>query len=550
MRNIYTICGLVALLGGIACDQPLVADNENQPDRARALARAADVETFIANSYNSVFNGTIGGSNDALQPGFLVMGFESYSGNSNFNMATRGQIPRSFVDNNRGNQAETLQLRDWTFGHRAARSSAIGLARINAGVSFASAPRDERNRAFAWFVMGAGLGNLALAYDSVSVIRWDDPPSQDHFPLEHYSAAMQRALAYLDTAILTAQNAPAGADGFPLPVLFLNGATGGFAGGAVSQADFIRFIRSHKARFRASVARDPTERAAVDWNAVIADVQNGITRDYQLNGNPAGGWSVIWPLQHYLFQSWHQMWGLIVGMADTSGGYNTWLGLSDAAKVPFVVQTPDRRFPAGASRATQNANSPVVPPAGLYFRNRPPGADVLTTNTLANSFYDHYRFQAFFNATRIGSYPVMTRAEMNGLIAEGAVRTGQWALAAQFIDSSRVRNNLPAVAGIADLTTPVPGGAACVPKVPAPPSYTSAACGNIFEAMKWEYRMETAFTGYGNWYFAGRGWGDLPEGTPVHFPVPYQEMDVRVQPFYNIGGAGLPGGAARGTYGR
>lgn len=558
MRHFHSIYGLLALLGVAACQEPLLVDNENQPERERALSRAPDVETFIANSYNTINNGTIGGQtsagatvNDALQPGMLVMGLESYSGNANFDMNVRGGIPRGMVDNSRGNSGENIHLRDWTVLHRAARSAAIGLSRINAGVSFGSRPRDERNKAFAWFVMGLGVGNLALVYDSVSQIRWDDPPAQTTFPLLGYNAAMTLALQYLDSAMVTAQNAPEGSDGFPLPATWLNGATGGFAGGTVSRDDFVRFIRSYKARFRASVARDPAEREnTVDWDLVLADAQAGITSDYRIAANPSAGWHIAWPVQHYLFQSWHQMWAYMVGMADSSGAYDAWLATSLALKAPFLVQTRDRRFPAGGDRATQQANSPTPPPAGLYFRNRRSG-DVLTANTLANSYYDFYRFQAWRTGPPPGTgpYPVMTRAEMNGLIAEGAIRRGLWTLAAQYIDSSRVRNNLPSVAGITDLTTPVPGGAACVPRIPAPPNYTSTVCGNILEAMKWEYRMETAFTGYGMWYFAGRGWGDLPEGTPVHHPVPYQELDVRSRPLYNLGGVGGVGGAARGTYG-
>ncbi|MGH7674585.1 MAG: hypothetical protein ACREMV_04870, partial [Gemmatimonadales bacterium] len=241
----------------------------------------------------------------------------------------------------------------------------------------------------------------------------------------------------------------------------------------------------------------------------------------------------------------------IMGMADSTGAYDAWLTAPDASKTPFLVQTRDRRFPAGGTRAAQNTSSPLLPPAGQYFRNRPAGQDVITANTLANSYYDFYRFQTFFNATRIGPYPIMTRAEMNALIAEGAIRTGNFPLATQYIDSSRTRTNvnLPSVAGIADLSTPVPGGVSCVPRIPVGPAFTSAACGNLLEAMKWEYRMETAYTGYGNWYFAGRGWGDLPEGTPLHHPVPYQELDVRSQGLYNLGGVGGVDGAPRGTYG-
>ena len=45
--------------------------------------------------------------------------------------------------------------------------------------------------------------------------------------------------------------------------------------------------------------------------------------------------------------------------------------------------------------------------------------------------------------------------------------------------------------------------------------------------------METIFSGYVQWMQDSRGWGDLPVGSPTMWPVPYQEMDARVQPFYN-----------------
>ena len=56
--------------------------------------------------------------------------------------------------------------------------------------------------------------------------------------------------------------------------------------------------------------------------------------------------------------------------------------------------------------------------------------------------------------------------------------------------------------------------------------------------------METAYTGYMIWYADNRGWGDLVEGTPTEWPIPYQEMQVRQKPYYN---GQLR--AARGTYG-
>jgi len=37
----------------------------------------------------------------------------------------------------------------------------------------------------------------------------------------------------------------------------------------------------------------------------------------------------------------------IIGMADTSGAFDQWLATSRDARVPFLIKTPDARFPQG-----------------------------------------------------------------------------------------------------------------------------------------------------------------------------------------------------------
>ena len=153
----------------------------------------------------------------------------------------------------------------------------------------------------------------------------------------------------------------------------------------------------------------------------------------------------------------------------------------------------------------------------------------------------------------------MMKAEIDMLAAEGLLRTGKYAEASVLIDRTRTVNGLAPVAGLGltvtidaagkSTGTPVPGGASCVPRVPVAPTYTSTACGNLYEAMKWEKRMESAYAGYGIWFFDGRGWGDLPEGTALEWPVPFQEMDARGHPFYDLGGVGGRSSAAPSNYG-
>lgn len=560
MNKRFLLSGVLALAFAV-CKDPLAVENPNDPDRGRVFTNPADLQVFISGLFGVMHNGTLGGSNDGLQTQMMVMGMENTSTLANFAMGPRGSIPRNPITNQRGSQGNAGNYHDWFRGHRAARQAALGIAALN-NVSLGSPSANTRAKAFARLVQGIALGNLSLAYDSASILTENDNPEADAavvVPLSSYQAVNRAALAYLDSAIALAN---ADSSAFPLPTtpnFWINGVN-------VTRTLFIQIARSYKARFRANVARTPLERDTLNWTEVIADANAGITVDLAPNMDPTNGWDVSWVVQHYTTGAgaWHQMSQFWVGMADTSGGYAAWLALSPSSRTPFLVVTPDRRFPRGTTRAQQAdtlnnvgtgnrgqafANTP-------YFRNRPSGSDV-SGDPLQISMYDFWRSRGYRQANRIGPYPIMTAAEIRLLAAEGYIRNDQVALAIPLINRTRADTTggnttakgwLPALT-VADTTTPVPGGAACVPKVPdAAQSYQGTRCGTLWDALKYEYRMETAYTGYGMWFFAARGWGDLPQNTATQWPVPFQEMDARRQPFYGFGGGG-PSSAGPGNYG-
>ncbi len=564
----YVLCG-AALVILAACRDTLVQDNPNAADRNRVLGSINDLESFIGSGYATAHDGTLGGSNDDLQTQMQTMGLENISGLANFAMGPRGAVPRGPIDNQLNGTGDPGNTRDFIIEHRAARMASIALAKLKL-VGTGSPAQDARDRAFCFFTRGVALGNLALVYDSASILSETDNP-QAPVPFSGYQTVRDAALRDLDTAIAIINAASALPGGMPnLPSTWINGNT-------LTAPSFIRFIRSYKARFRADVSRTPAERAAVDWPQVIADVQNGITADFDIFMDPSAGWSVIWPAQSFATgsASWHQMSQFILGMADSSGAYDQWLSRSlpcsaGPGRCPFLVLTADKRLPQGATRAAQNTytdsgagsffitGSTITAspnPGRPYLRNRPPGEDA-PQDPFGQSFYDYNRSRGFFNAspTRTGLYPIMTLSEMRLLQAEGYLWLNQFANAILLINASRndpKRGALPAIPGaVADTVTPVPGGAACVPRVPdAAQNFTKSKCGNVWDALKWEYRLETAYAGYGMWYLAARGWGDLPEGTAINWPVPNTEMLVRSQAYYPLGGVGRTGGAARGNYG-
>lgn len=533
-----------AILGLFACQDPLTVVNENNPDVARAFSTATGIEQVIATTYQQIFVAQ-SGSGDAITPQAQNYALESYGSVANFGMAVRVAIPRFPIDNGRNNAVFVGNFRDYNRYGLIARSSADGVraldALVAAGGSLGSIGQNARARAFGFFTNALALGYSAMVYDSTAII---DPsvPSGTVPSFSDAATVMTRSLALLDSAIAIANGVPAAQVGnFTLPSSWI-------IGNALTRDQFVRVARSHKARFRAGVARDTVQRAAVDWNQVIADAQNGIDADLVLQLSTAAGWTHSWLNQFMVYQGWHQVSSFYIGMADTSGAYQGWLNTPLTTRSYILIQTPDRRFPAGATRAAQTAvysvdNAP--PPAGLYFRNRPPGQDT-PGDPWGNSFYDHVRFRAYRLASANGPWPAMTKAEMDLLRAEGLIRTGNVAAAIPLINATRTANGgLPAIPAGAARTDPVPGGAACVPRVPVLSGSTyTTACGNVLEALKWEKRLETQMTGYIQWFIDGRGWGDLIQNTPTEWPVPYQEMDARSKPFYNSQRA-----AVRGTYG-
>lgn len=539
MRKLKGVLATVLLGAALAgCSEALDVENPNNADQDRALARPTDVEALISGSYNTVHRNTIGTTQLTAPLGAL--GMENYSNLANFGMGTRSQIPRPPIDNSRNNATAGENYGPFLGLHRAARAAAIGLNRVNQP-SFTffppSANQNARARAFAHFVIGVALGQVAMAYDSGSAVNEnDDLTSNTPLPLVGYSALATYALAKLDSAIVIA----AGMGAVTVPATWIS------AGGTdLTAAQFAGLVNGWQARIRAAVARDPAERAAVNWAAVIADADSFLTvhpAGYTLSLIPANGWTAAWVGQMFQSESvnWHQHWGFFAGMGGPQAAYEGWLGTNlGASGVPYTVVSPDLRWPQGATRAAQQGDAS----AARYWQNKAVGFDWFGENR-GNSEYRHRRYRALRDANTIGPYPLILAAEMRLLAAEGQIRLGQFAAAATRIDATRVTNGgLTAVSGnVLDGTTPVlnePSGT-CVPRVPTGAG-SATVCGNMMEALKWEYRNETAHTGWGMWYFAGRGWGDLPQGTPLHYPVPYQEMDTRRQAFFSSVGPATPG---------
>jgi hypothetical protein len=136
----------------------------------------------------------------------------------------------------------------------------------------------------------------------------------------------------------------------------------------------------------------------------------------------------------------------------------------------------------------------------------------------------------YLNNTANGPMPVLTIEEMNLLKAEALLRTGgSTSEVESLIDITRVgEGELPTSAG-----TPV-GSPSDEPNPLAPGDVT------LWSMLKYEFNIETMLTGSGVNYFTDRGWGDLVQGTPLHFPVPGAELQTLGVQIYTFGGQNGP----------
>ena len=520
------LVGSVLLLGASACAD-LDVVNPNDADAARALASAGDVESLIVGGYNTVFNGVYAYNGPEM---FLSnASFQHNAPWANAGMEHYGRIPRIAIVNDAADNNYGYFTRPWFYSYRAIAAVSDGLRAIEKDPDLASdigAANLIRDKAFAKFILGMAHGYIGITFDKGFIVdeKTDVAAVQVAKPAAEVVAA---ALKYFDEAITLA-----GQGSFTLPF--------GWMQANVTSADLQRIAYSMKARFRAAVARTPTERAAVDWTAVISDVDKGIKATFFQEMDANTGWYQE-GMDYGTSDGWSEASYWIYGMADQSGNYQKWLALTVANKhpklpdgSPTLIVTPDLRFPQGSTLAAQQASrgkyiSTPTGIAGVWARP--------DRGTWRWSYYYTHRFE-LYNFWEDFNHAEINIAEMNLLKAEGLYRKGDLAGAATLINISRTANGLNAT-NAAGLNT------SCVPKLP------TGTCGNLLEMLKWEKRLELQFQGlYGApWYFDGRGWGDLWIGTPLQFPAPCKELQVlNLLPCYSFGATGGQSAAPLSTY--
>ena len=523
----HLVVGSLLLFGANACaDLEIV--NLNDPDAARSLSTPGDVLALIGGAYNNWFYG-----NYAYYSAGMAISNAAFQHNApwaNAGMEKYGRLPRIAFINSIADGDYNYMTRSWFYSYRAIAAVADGLKSVETPEIQDALTADEIGsaKAFGKFVQAMSHANIATLFAEGFVVdeTTDLLVAQDPLP---YNELMNVALGYFDEVISLSSGAS-----WTLPE--------GWMKAELTGPELARVAHSMKARYGAAVARTPAERAALNWAAIMSEVDAGITSDLILNMDDYNGWSND-ALGYGSYYGWSQLAYFIYGMADQSGNFQAWDDLSLSAKShtfsngdPVLIVTPDLRFPQGTTVDEQRANT------GMYFRiNRVSE----TGGTWARpdrgtwrwSWYKHTRGNDYWDDL-VMDQPEIRIEEMRLLKAEALYRKNDLAGAAVIINESRVRAGLNATDATGTNTS-------CVPKLP------NGQCGDLFEMLKWEKRMENTFKGpLGSlWFFDGRGWGDLWKDTWLHLSIPCAEAQVlQLLPCGTTGGPGGEGGSAGSVY--
>ncbi len=514
------VVGLTVLAPTVwtAC-QSLDVANPNTPNVDVVYGSGENLEAALIGSWRAFWGVAQGARGTAtnqypVRP-LSVWGNEQTTADNNNSGLVVTQEPRVAIDNqDQGGWTNRKPWYDLYESIASARDAWQAIDRgLRVGVVSAENPNGadtERDKIFAKFIIALDNIYLALLFDQAYLADEKANPETFAYELKPYTEIAALGRRMMRETIAQAK----AAKDFTLPPIFINGQS-------IKRDDFVKIMYSYLVRSEVYMPRSPTDRAAVNWQLVLAQLDSGITKDFAQQADLAI--NATWSSYYFysVLQTNARANPRLIGPSDTSGAYQAWLASSLDDRVSFRVVTPDRRI-QGATPTTNGTDYG-------YLANQ--------TMSSANGTYMHSRYRSIkyllsgSNYYQTGLITTMSVAEMKFIRAEALYRLGRLAEAAALLNPTRVAANLKPVTASGP-----PAGRDCVPRK------ADGTCGDLFDAIMYEKRISLYPTEAIIAYTDARGWGTLIPGTPIHLPVHGRELETLGFPYYTFGGGG-PGSA-------
>lgn len=522
IKKLSSMIGLCAavLLAGSAC-LDLEVQNLNAPDRERAIRTPGDVEALVSGGFQ-VWEATSQG----LYPGGAMSCVaDSHSSSwGNFGMRDNCSEPRIAWNNDPSYGSRWVAMSPWNNSYTALAAVRDGMSAINDGLRIQEGPEEpdntERLQLFGALIQALVFSNLAVIHDKAFIldetVSADELTSMETVPYDQVWAAAEEKYAQViqgaERASLTIPDDWVG---------FQHDWDG---------ARMAEVARAMRTRYRTQVPRTPAERQALNWSAILADAQMGMSEPYGGVREAGGNWIYQYPKTYLAwFTGWARIDYRTIGPADASGEYQRWINAPLDQRTPFDMDTDDVRIkPTGPCPAPNTSAM-----CGKYMRymgNSPFPAD---RGIYHYSNYIDWRWAYLWYEFRYETlWPDMTPKELELIAAEANYHLGNMAATMETVNKWRANGELPP---FTDPNGVAPGGDRCIPKM------NDGSCGDLWEAYKYEKRIELFHYGMATEYFDDRGWGDMVQHSWLQLPIPGAELELLLLPNYTFGG---PGGAS------
>jgi hypothetical protein len=533
------------LLGATAC-QDLQVDNLINPDRTRATGNPGDLEAFIGSAFFPTMFASLHGrlnnttsTNSNLVNGFPLIGSEftaTLMGNTLL-MWNDFKEPRERHDNGAlisvGNGPHGPR-QFWASSNTAASIAFDGLQILNeTGMTISEGGADvtPRAKAFAKFIQGWAWGIQAIVFDRAHYI-----PETMTIPASPSELAEVSKETLVDWSVLLEHANPTVVS---YPAFSATQALWFGSQDPISNDQFIRMANTLSARLIVLSARTPAERAALPWSRVEALTAEGLTSDFRFAlSSPRGSLLLQRSQQNNLTDNNHRLdYRGTVGLADQSGAFQAWLAADLLDRQRFDVVTPDRRI-----------TGPTATSSGSYVRYR--ANDTGFTPDRGLYLYSAYQFGRHAISRGLtadnqpghnqGSWPLISKVENDLLRAEALYYLNRREEAAGLVNLTRTAPQTiggaayPGLPPVTAAGVPTDADGYCVPR------QESGACGTLLTAIRYERMLELIAMDAIRGFADSRGWGILPNGTILSWPVPGNALDLYKMEPYSYGGVGEP----------
>ncbi|APZ44827.1 hypothetical protein BW723_00330 [Polaribacter reichenbachii] len=463
----------------IACSSELDVENINEPNREEVLRGADGVRALASGLFNTWF---IQEQHNFGSPGpaMWVMADWGTVTWANYGTLDMSMEPRVFLDNSPSYAYHSVINNYWRYMYSVTTTANDVVLAIENGLEIGeNGSETAMVKGFSHFMQGLGNGYIGLVYDRT--FPSDENTDYETLLVTDYAASINLAIEQLEKSIEIFDN-----NDFVLPEDWING-------NAFTSGDMSKLAHSFIARLMVYSARNKEQTEAIDWLSVLEHTNNGITEDFNVEGDGNGTdrkW-MSWYKYYLARPNWGKVDMRVVNLLDESIPAN-WPdgGVNDLPHEGKIISNDKRILTDFEYDASNNR-----PERGMYRW----------------STYRYSRLDDYINANFFAPVILMRKVEIDMLKAEALLKLNRLSEAADIINSSTriTRGNLPEVLINEN---------------------------DISKAITYERTIELALTGMGIEYFDMRRNGNLQDGSLLHFPMPAQQLEVIQESFYTFGG--------------